>query len=1469
MALESTGVAVSRRWHRGRVALLLIGAGVVIGGVILANRLQQSRSVDGLPDRSRRLREAGRVDEAARLLQRYLLARPEDDAALADFARLVLERARRPTATNDDLAYAAAGMEEAIRRNPHDPSLQVDLARFLVAIGRYRDALGHLEQLATATAGPAVGAGTAPGGAGEGSAGASDREIGGEIDQEEVQLLTARALAGTSRFAEAARLAGRLVGFNTETGFFSPVGRPGAQAFAAMTLLLDLLENRLGQPQAARRVVDHVRRTHDDDPVALVALAAWHRTHADPTSAARCLDIALGIAPDDADVLVAAGDLALAEGRLDEAAAHHGHCVEGHPDDPRGHAGVAAVALRRGDHARAVALLRAGLDRLPGNTQLLMLLAEAQLQGDDLAGATKSIDTLLTLGGRDNPPLSLLQARLAMARGEWLEAVTRLETLRPLVADAPARVREIDLLLGRCHERLGQFDRQLEANRRALDADAGSLQARLAVAAALAAAGKSAPALTAYESIAAALPTERVAELPQLWNPLLQLRVAAQMARPEGERKWSRVEELLQLIEAAPQVSAVLKALVRSDALVREGQAGRAVELLRRTAAEHPADPQALAAAALLVLRHEGEARARDLLAAAPADVAGHPVVLVARGAVAARAPQAEADAEFAAIEAACRDLPTEQAVQVLSTLAGLRHDRGESAGAVRLWRQVTERMPDPLRPWLALFELGCEQRDVALAREAAAAVEKVAGATSAEARVATAGLVVVEIQARQTDSAVAGGESPVVAADQERLTEARRLLIEAGNDRPGWARVEQWLAEVALLEDDADDAVDHYQRVLEMGSASPFILRRLSGLLVSLERMPEAQRLLERFAGAGGQGLERVSAEIGVASGDLPAALAQAERILASPTVVDAGDLLWFGQLLRAADETDRAEAFLEQAVQAAPRQSAAWMALFVDQFERGNLASAEQTLLRAGVALEPEPAALVVAQARELAGKFAEAEEALTRAAEAALGAGEPARQLVAFLMRRGRQAEAEERLTRLLAAAPPEPLAVWGRRALAALWADRGTHRDTRRAIDLLAANETVVGRPRPADLATAAAMLARRPDPQSWRAALERLEKLRAVQPLSRPQMLLEAGLRARTGDTAAARELLITLASPKEAPVGDLVGLVDLLVRTDDLIAARTWLDVLRRRAADDPGTIALEARLARAQGDSAAATRAVSRLLPAGPPSAASAAEVVAVAGLCAELGFTQVADGLWRDVADVTSAGLLGAVRFLAREGRADEALDRLEAARDRVAAVPRLAAALDVIRSGGSVDERQVARVEPWFRRALVEDPASVDVALALCELLELTDRGPEARSIARELLARPDLPAADAATVAIHLAGALATADTAPEALELVERAEPESGPIPALLDARGMALLALGRGAEAVAALRDAALDERPTTGLHLASALVAGGDFAAARSTLERARTKGLGRQRLGPLDRDRLAAVEAALATRP
>jgi hypothetical protein len=68
---------------------------------------------------------------------------------------------------------------------------------------------------------------------------------------------------------------------------------------------------------------------------------------------------------------------------------------------------------------------------------------------------------------------------------------------------------------------------------------------------------------------------------------------------------------------------------------------------------------------------------------------------------------------------------------------------------------------------------------------------------------------------------------------------------------------------------------------------------------------------------------------------------------------------------------------------------------------------------------------------------------------------------------------------------------------------------------------------------------------------------------------------------------------------------------------------------------------------------------------------------------------------------------------------------------------------------------------------------------------------------------------------------------------------------------------------------VAALRDAALDERPTTGLHLASALVAGGDFAAARSTLERARTKGLGRQRLGPLDRDRLAAVEAALATRP
>ena len=64
--------------------------------------------------------------------------------------------------------------------------------------------------------------------------------------------------------------------------------------------------------------------------------------------------------------------------------------------------------------------------------------------------------------GGSSPAQGMLEARLMIARKRWLAAKQKLDAVRPLVAASEDLTRQVDLLLGQCHEMLGQFDEQLE-----------------------------------------------------------------------------------------------------------------------------------------------------------------------------------------------------------------------------------------------------------------------------------------------------------------------------------------------------------------------------------------------------------------------------------------------------------------------------------------------------------------------------------------------------------------------------------------------------------------------------------------------------------------------------------------------------------------------------------------------------------------------------------------------------------------------------------------------------------------------------------------------------------------------------------------------------------------------------------------------------------------------------------------------
>ena len=612
--------------------------------------------------------------------------------------------------------------------------------------------------------------------------------------------------------------------------------------------------------------------------------------------------------------------------------------------------------------------------------------------------------------------------------------------------------------------------------------------------------------------------------------------------------------------------------------------------------------------------------------------------------------------------------------------------------------------------------------------------------------------------------------------------------------------------------------------------------------------------------------GLERLSAEVEMRAGKLEEAVALAERTVAADST-NADELLWLGQLLERSGKRGQAAEIVERAVAAAPKRPETWLTLCSLQLAEGKRKAAEQTLDRAADKLTGPQRGLTLAQGSEMLGRLDDAERSYREAVAAAPEDLAVARRLAEFLLRCGRLAPARETLDAILAAPAPSAAAkttqAWARRVVAELVGERGTFRAFQAALQTLQQNADSQGRLAPDDLALKARLLAARPEPANWREGIEVLQSLAEVQPLLVGQRLQLAQLRERTGNWEDCRTDLISIASAPQTPPAILAMLVEKMIDHGEISTARTWLRRLQAAAPDAPPTLAVEAKLAIAMGDRETAVAAARKLMPAAETKIEQAEQLVTIAGLFENLGFAKAADKLLTQLASLSADGMATRAAFLGRQKRTTEALDLLETLWDKVPLERLMQVAVEALRDGE--DPTAAARLEPWFARAMRQDPESVSLPLLLAEFRDFQGRQDEAEKIYQDLLARKRLEPTQAAIIANNFAFHLARPDTAAEARSLIDRAIDELGPHPDLLDTRGLVALAGGDPQQAVADLREAVLQPTPTKLLHLAFAQLQAGDAAAATRSLDEARKKQLRPARLSAADRERLAALEAAL----
>src|SRR5208337_3241412 len=192
--------------------------------------------------------------------------------------------------------------------------------------------------------------------------------------------------------------------------------------------LARLFRQDVKNPEAADRAIEEMLKANPKSALAHVNRWRYHREFG-PAADSSDIALALKLGPDDAEVLIAAAELARQSKDLVGARKHVDRGLDRHPETAGFYQMAADLELADNHADRAEAILRRGIAAVPSNAPLKMLLAETlisenKLDGDE--GAIAWIERLRRLGLADGYAL-FLQGQVAMTQQNWHDAISRLE----------------------------------------------------------------------------------------------------------------------------------------------------------------------------------------------------------------------------------------------------------------------------------------------------------------------------------------------------------------------------------------------------------------------------------------------------------------------------------------------------------------------------------------------------------------------------------------------------------------------------------------------------------------------------------------------------------------------------------------------------------------------------------------------------------------------------------------------------------------------------------------------------------------------------------------------------------------------------------------------------------------------------------------------------------------------------------
>lgn len=1463
---------------------LLVTLAVTCGGTYLLHAFQLDRNAGSLLELAKQAEQEGDNATAIKRYSQYLQYRSDPEAAKA-LSKLLFQKvlSADPGTMSRVFGEASGVMEKALREHPDLKEVRRTLAEMYLLTGHppiVKEALAHLEKLRKA-------------------------------DPKDVQVLlkTAQCQIMLAQEDQAFRSLSELVGYNQETREFDVKKAKAAQEVGPYDLLARLMLQRR-QEELADKVMEQLVAANPKSARALAARGGYSATFRNDTAKAEAdLDAALQLAPDDPEIISSWAVVKSTAGKGAEAVALVEEALKKNSDKLGMHLLRAMLLADQRKYPQAKAACEEGLTKHPNNLQLLVLQAKVNEDSGDAEGMKKTLEVMRTKV-KNVPPFLLRyhEACLLLMNGQWREAADALEQVRKLVVGNRNYTAETNVRLAQCYERLGQPDRQVEASRRALDANPALTKAIVYMAAGLERQGKHAEA----RKLRAPLGEKMVKEGKGLPVPLLadslNQAIAEQRALPQEKRDWSKVDELLEqaMSSTAPEMSPARRTLFAVQVMVAKGELDKAnIELdlaLKRdpknlalwtarisVVEQLPGTPKERVKAGMQIVRNAEEA-VGDCLAIRQLKAG-----MIMLGATDADPKVREqAAAALAKLETGLENFSNDDRFTLIAELGLVYFRSRDYDNGRRCWLQVAQEQPNNFQIRKSLFEMSRDFGKLDDMRADVEAVKKVLGEGDAMYKLIRASSLLKQIRLRKLDRA--------------QLAEARRVLDEVAAERPNWHEVFELLGELNDLEGKSAEALANYRRALEYGPADPLITQRVAELEFRRGNLAGFEETLGQIKpGKRSQRIEEMVTEGMIRKGDTENALKRAqEAVEKSPESAQAHML--YGRTLEMAGKPEAAEMEFRLAIEKDSKSAPGYLTLIYHLVRQKKRADARDVMAEAENNLEQNEISLVLGQGHEMLGENGEAEKhylALQKAFPDNLmltrtlvifytrnGQAAAQRAVAARAARQDAEAQAREEESARLAALAAKQLdelvakklpagdanlehVAWARREQAQRVAAAGSYASLLKALALVDQN-AVGGKPSADDLHVKGTLLAGRPDKISREQALAVFEQLAVQHMLTLDEQYTVVRLHLAAGRWGAARDQMAKLvASSKNDPRYALM-FATMLVEHGEIDAAQGYLTRLEPVAGTSPPVLALKARVFAKQGKTAELKSAIQGLLGA-KITKDDLPRMVSLANLLDELGQQAAAEKLLRDYvkSEAGSRGALALAEFLGGKGNVDEAFELCAKAINSQPTTEVVRVALNIARAHGrELRAPHVAKVEEWINLGVENNPRqAVTLKLMLAELRDLAGQTEQAAKIYRELLASGKLTELEAANARNNLAFALALLPDAQansaEALKLVEQAEAYHGKLSDLLDTRGMVYLGAGDLNRAAEDLKSAAEDS--PTGVkyfHLALAYQRKGELVAAKDALAKAREQKVDGSAMAPLERKLFDELSAKLKSR-